>query len=127
MSWPAFYHTSTWRKLRWQAKQRDRYQCQICRDRPGDPHCQLHVHHCVPRSEAGPDTLENLITLCDLCHAVVTKRWYKRWFGEGAVWGRDLLERVREDYTWFVSLNAQERAGVQAGIWSQFGVLPPTR
>ena len=81
----------------------------------------------LPRSQGGPDTLENLITLCDLCHAVVTKRWHRPWFGEGALWGRDLLGQAREDYMWFLSLDPQERVRIQTAIWSGFGVLPPTR
>lgn len=71
--------------------------------------------------------MENLITLCDLCHAVVTKRWHGLWFGQGALWGRDLLRQAREDYMWFISLDPQERARIQTAIWSAFGVLRPTR
>lgn len=122
MSWSTFYQTAKWRKLRCQTRRRDQNQCQICGDRPGDPYCELQVHHRVPRSQGGPDTLENLITLCDLCHAVVTNRWHKPWFGEGAVWGRGLLEQARANFTWFALLDTPERARVQAGIWSQFGV-----
>jgi 5-methylcytosine-specific restriction endonuclease McrA len=124
MSWSTFYRTAFWRKLSRKAKERDKYQCQICGDRPGDPYCQLHAHHRVPRSQGGPDALENVITLCDLCHAVVTKCWHKPWFGEGAVWGRDLLEQARENYGWFLSLDAKDRIRIQAEIWSEFGVLP---
>jgi 5-methylcytosine-specific restriction endonuclease McrA len=127
MSQSTFYHTSIWRKLSREAKERDKCQCQTCGDRPGDPYCQLHAHHRVPRSKGGPDTVQNLDTLCDLCHAVVTKRWHKPWFGEGALWGRDLLRQARENYMWFLSLDPQERARVQTAIWSAFGVLRPTQ
>jgi len=127
MSWSTFYHTAIWRKLSRQAKERDKHQCQICGDRPGDPYCQLHVHHRVPRSQGGPNTVENLITLCDLCHAVVTKRWHRPWFGEGALWGRDLLGQACENYMWFLSLDPQQRVRIQTAIWPEFGVLPPTR
>ena len=71
--------------------------------------------------------MENLITLCDLCHAVVTKRWHGPWFGEGALWGRDLLRQARENYMWLLSLDPQQRVRIQTAIWSEFGVLPPTR
>lgn len=123
MSWCTFYHTPIWRTLSRQARVRDKYQCQICGDRQGDPYCQLHMHHRVPRSQGGSDALENLITLCDLCHAVVTKRWHKPWFGEAALWGRDLLWLARENYMWFLSLGAQQRVRIQTAIWSEFGVL----
>jgi hypothetical protein len=127
MSWPNFYHTSIWRRLSRQAKQRDNYQCQVCGDRPGDPYCQLHAHHRVPRGQGGSDALENLITLCDLCHAVVTKHWHGVWFGEGAFWGGDLLGEARENYSWFLSLDPQARVRIQTEIWWQFGVLPLKR
>ncbi len=111
-----------WRRLSRQAKRRDKSQCQICGDRPGDPYCELHVHHRVPRSEGGSDTLENLITLCDLCHAVVTKRWHGPWFGEAAKWGRAKIEEAREDFVWFILLPDRERRAIQPQVWAEFGV-----
>jgi len=33
----------------------------------------LHVHHIVPRSKGGLSTLENLLTLCELCHPLVER------------------------------------------------------
>ena len=122
MKWSSFYNSPVWRKLSRAAKERDKYQCQVCGDRPGDPYCHVHAHHRVPRSEGGPDTLENLVTLCDLCHAVVTKRWHKPWFAEGATWGRDMLDQAREVYLWFLSVDLQERSRIQTAIWTQLGV-----
>ncbi len=31
----------------------------------------LHVHHIVPRSKGGLSTLENLLTLCEVCHPLI--------------------------------------------------------
>ncbi len=42
---------------------RDGGRCLVC-GRPVD----LHAHHVVPRAEGGPDTEENLVTLCRPCH-----------------------------------------------------------
>jgi 5-methylcytosine-specific restriction endonuclease McrA len=33
----------------------------------------LHVHHIVPRSKGGLSTLENLLTLCEVCHPLVER------------------------------------------------------
>jgi 5-methylcytosine-specific restriction endonuclease McrA len=55
-----------WEDISDQTLRRDDYTCQRClRDRGA-----LQAHHIVPRSEGGPDELENLITLCRPCHAV---------------------------------------------------------
>lgn len=45
------------------ALQRDDYRCRICGSTEG-----LEVHHINPRMLGGDDSLENLITLCVLCH-----------------------------------------------------------
>lgn len=47
------------------ALDRDKYTCQCC----GKKHTRLEVHHIVYRSNNGSDDLENLITLCEDCHA----------------------------------------------------------
>ncbi len=45
---------------------RDGYKCQHCKGKSKDKHLQC--HHIVFRSDGGPDTPENLITLCRTCH-----------------------------------------------------------
>jgi 5-methylcytosine-specific restriction endonuclease McrA len=42
---------------------RDQWRCRACRFR-----CNLQVHHVIFRSQQGPDTPENLATLCNDCH-----------------------------------------------------------
>lgn len=44
---------------------RDNYTCQVC----GKKHTRLEVHHIVFRSQGGTDDENNLITLCEDCHA----------------------------------------------------------
>lgn len=44
---------------------RDNYSCAICGSTRG-----LQIHHCMPRSQGGTNSPQNLITLCWRCHAV---------------------------------------------------------
>jgi len=53
-----------WENLREKTLQRDNYRCQRCFENRGP----LQAHHIVPRSDGGPDTLNNLVTLCRPCH-----------------------------------------------------------
>lgn len=43
---------------------RDKEKCVICGN-----NSRLHIHHKIPVSDGGTDDLDNLETLCDLCHA----------------------------------------------------------
>jgi len=48
---------------------RDNYRCQV-----SGPECNghaEHAHHLVLRSRGGPDTLDNLLSVCHLCHGHV--------------------------------------------------------
>jgi hypothetical protein len=101
-------------------KVRDCEQCQICGDRRGDPYTVLHAHHIIARAKSGPDDDTNLITLCDLCHAVVTPRWHKGWFPNATV---EELEQNREDYEWFLTLPTDRRVCVRDSLWATFGIV----
>jgi len=60
-------YSDNWKGIRQDALDRDGWECHFCgNDR--DSGVSLHVHHIEPKSEGGPDTLENLITLCRDCH-----------------------------------------------------------
>lgn len=62
--------STEWDHLRRRVYERDKWHCQACGrmgGRRGD--AQLHAHHIVKKSEGGADSLANLITLCDRCHA----------------------------------------------------------
>jgi len=117
-----YYSSAEWRRLSRQTKKRDCYQCQVCGDREGDPHTVLNAHHIIPRAKGGPDTLDNLITLCDLCHAVVTPRWLKPWFPDAVKNDREGLERVRVEYLEFLALDPATRLERQAKVWETFGI-----
>ncbi len=51
---------------------RDRVRCKDCGFTPrgiyGNAHSWLEVHHIIPLSDGGSNSLENLITLCKKCH-----------------------------------------------------------
>lgn len=47
-----------------EAKARDDFTCQKC----GYQRESVHAHHIVPTSEGGPDTIDNIVTLCSRCH-----------------------------------------------------------
>jgi len=52
--------------LRQQILRRDRWRCQSC-----GTMTNLEIHHKDFRSHSGHDSEENLITLCNACHACV--------------------------------------------------------
>ncbi len=53
----------SYRRLHLQVLERDNWRCQHCgRMR------NLEVHHQTKRSQLGPDSPDNLITLCSACH-----------------------------------------------------------
>ena len=50
--------------IRKEVYRRDGYRCALC-----DCSRYLQVHHAIPRSKGGSNAIQNLITLCDRCHA----------------------------------------------------------
>jgi len=58
-----------WTLIREEARQRDNYTCQRCGvEGIEQGEHNLEVHHITPRAESGSDNLENLITICRVCH-----------------------------------------------------------
>lgn len=120
---------SSWATIRRHTLRRDGFQCQICGDRfplPFDG--QLFVHHISHRAQGGTDDLENLITLCDLCHGVI--HGYYRWYGvykmppsERQKALHELRGDIRENYEWFLHLPHGEGRRIQAEIWSTWGIM----
>lgn len=58
-----------WEELRSSCFKRDAHHCMRCDQRLAVT--ELTAHHIIPRSQGGPDTLHNLITLCCECHDIV--------------------------------------------------------
>lgn len=114
------------------ARKRDGNRCQICGDvAPIDysPYGSPHAHHITPLFENGPDTLENIITLCDLCHGVMHPHLWRSWFPQAFVCdeaqrSKSLLElyQMHDDYNWFCHLDPNARVQVQREIWPAFGI-----
>jgi len=62
--------------------ERDIYRCQECGLRVAQPRGLLpQTHHRVPRP-VGPDSLENLTTLCVCCHATKSSKGHRRIFAD---------------------------------------------
>jgi 5-methylcytosine-specific restriction endonuclease McrA/predicted transcriptional regulator len=68
----SIYYGENWHRQSRRARERDDHTCQICEYEPDDDERQLDVHHIKPvRTFDEPEDandLENLITLCRLCH-----------------------------------------------------------
>jgi hypothetical protein len=60
---PSNNYPENWQEIRKQALQRDGYRCGNCGATEN-----LHVHHIVPLSKGGSNSLSNLRTLCKNCH-----------------------------------------------------------
>ena len=106
-------------------KQMDHYQCQICGDWHGKIYptgvtVNVEAHHIIPKSEGGKDKLDNLITLCDLCHAVVTPQKWKEYFGNKGT--PQNIERFRNEFNEHIESNKYEKERIKRLIWDQFGI-----
>ena len=71
-----FYHSTDWEQAREQALQRDCYLCQHCLAQGVETPAVM-VHHIVELTPANVNdpnistSLDNLVSLCDLCHKKV--------------------------------------------------------
>ena len=63
------YRGVGWRGIIVQVKRRDGYKCTRCGTTK-----RLQVHHKIPYRETHDNSLENLITLCARCHAIVENK-----------------------------------------------------
>lgn len=111
------------------ARIKDKQQCQICGIGLPVPHGQLHVHHIVYQCKGGSDELDNLVTLCDLCHMVAHDHMGPSWVGlsefpiEEQEQMRLILNWAREEFESFLRLPIEERHRIQEELWSQWGVI----
>lgn len=87
-----------------------------------EEYAQLEKLAAARGAQGGPDVPENVITLCDLCHAVVTRRWHKPWFGSAAITNRGDLEETRQEYLEFLALDPVRRRETQTRLWEIIGV-----
>ena len=61
---PQFYTRTEWKQIRLEVLDRDGNKCQQC----GFNGKGLHIHHIKRKRYGGTEELENLITLCHVCH-----------------------------------------------------------
>jgi hypothetical protein len=72
-----------------EAKKRAHYQCVTCRQI-----VFVEVHHIMPQSEGGPDTIENAAPLCPSCHEIHGGNPNKRkWLREARDFWWELCEK----------------------------------
>lgn len=93
--------TWNWPWIRQLILVRDQYNCRACGE------TALQVHHIIPRKKGGTANFQNLVTLCDKCHAETFIRGYggfsskatqvKLWEScvEGEVYPSLVKEKVR--------------------------------
>jgi 5-methylcytosine-specific restriction endonuclease McrA len=78
---PIRFEQREYQELRERVLRRDGWSCQFCGSMTN-----LEVHHQQFRSHSGPDTENNLITLCNRCHSSV-HRAHRRLALEGETVG----------------------------------------
>ena len=57
-----------WKRRRARCLERDMYRCRLC-DAEGSKDFPLLVHHVIPVPADGNHSLQNLLTVCEVCHA----------------------------------------------------------
>jgi 5-methylcytosine-specific restriction endonuclease McrA len=68
-----------WRELRKKCLERDGYKCYRC-EKISKSGQGLSAHHIIPRIDDGPNTLDNLVTLCHACHDYIEMQGYTTLF-----------------------------------------------
>lgn len=100
-------------------RNRDRNQCQICGDILPVPFGRLEVHHIIYRCNNGSDEIENLVTLCDLCHAVIHDHMGPAWVGikntpkEKQEYNKLILKQIKKEFDEFLLSPLKERECIQ--------------
>lgn len=110
------------------ARIRDSHQCQICGLGLPVPCGRLEVHHIIFSSKEGSDELENLVTLCDLCHAVAHDHMGPASVGTSRFPVEDreqirlIVDWAREEFEGYLCLPIEERLCIQKELWPQWDV-----
>lgn len=106
-------------------KQRDNNRCQIC----GDPNGKRYdsgvvvdttVHHIIHKCMGGQTIPENLVTLCDLCNAVIHDQRWKEYFGSKGT--PENLKEIQQNYEKYLKLPYNERETTKEKIWKELRV-----
>jgi len=76
-----FKRIEYWSRIRNKILERDNNTCQLCGKTKAS---KLHIHHILKKKEGGPDTFDNLITVCPSCHRKADTKYYNpEWTLEG--------------------------------------------
>jgi predicted restriction endonuclease len=111
------------------ARKRDKQQCQICGDFSPINYGRLEAHHIDYRCKGGSDELENLVTLCDLCHAVIHEHMGPAWVGlckfpiEKREENKIILNQAQEEFENYLRLPIKERRNVQRKLWAELNII----
>jgi len=62
-----------WKLISKMVRARDGMHCRICGRRVYGK--DAHVHHIIPKSQGGTDSLDNLILVCPRCHSRIHGRY----------------------------------------------------
>ena len=106
-------------------RNRDKQQCQICGDVLPVPFGRLEVHHIIYRCKGGSDKLDNLVTLCELCHAIIHDHMGPAWVGlskfpiEEQEQNKLILNHAKEEFENYLRLPIEERCRIQKKLWTQ--------
>jgi len=108
------------KNLREKVLWRDNYKCQQC-----DVTSNLQIHHIIPKSKGGTNTLNNLITLCAKCHKELHEGKWKlnkkpkqfkypavaqqgKWYLYNELVKRFGKENVKATFGWITSMKRKE-------------------
>lgn len=92
------------------------------------PFGRLEVHHIIYRCNGGSGELENLVTICDLCHAVIHDHMGPAWVGLSKVpiekleQSKQILKQAQEEFESYLRLPMEERRRIQNELWPQWGI-----
>ena len=83
---------ATWRALSLACATRDNFRCVVCLRHPARG---VQAHHIVPRSQGGPDRLENLVSVCVEHHRIMDAGGWKGWRAQFEAYTRRASQAAR--------------------------------
>lgn len=96
------------KETRKQVYRRDGWRCALC-----DSTRYIQIHHVIPRGEGGPNTVQNLITLCSDCHGLAHGMDLRGWGAKPEDVQQAIVEYMADFYA------------EQGTVWNPWTRLPP--
>ena len=100
---------------------------------PASSYTQIQVHHIRPRADGGTNDLDNLVALCDLCHAVCHPHMGPAWCGlskfpiDQQNEAKTILIQARQEFYDLLTLPLSERYAIRNKVWALLGIAPVVR